>query len=627
MFFTLIERNMTRTFVALCAVGGLWAVILAVLAQAWRMSTVTVEGSLPARSSQAESVLVRPEPPAAPWGLPGGFSFAKVLMGERLAKAAAASVPAWEPFAENEQLLSLTCIFVALIALGMVGARLVACKPRAPAVFDLDRELDQIIGLEPVKERIRELRDELEYDKTLRRAGLPALSDQASLHMVFQGNPGTGKTSVARLVARLFVEMGVLKGTRTGAPFVEVKRSELIGSAVGETEKKTSAVIERARGGVLFVDEAYMLTNRGSNDFGPAAVEEIMNHMQDAEEPIFIFAGYPKEMEQFLLTNPGLQRRIGHTFEFADYDVRDLAKIFTREVRSKELELGSALSEDLLSCILHDYHPTDRSKFNAALITTRFIPEVAKAKRKRTCRSDDARVLGTITLEDVLMVIADHDQSWPRRADDINQRILELATSGSPVAAAAAREVLLDARDKKATVASPAAAAKGQVKLATTRDRAQATTTLSPAAAYNERLRGENERLRGENERLNARLAAGESIAREVTAARKKRELETNQLSASNAKLQEELLKREQEVKQKVSTTTVRAQATATDPYTAAYHVQSGTTAAKFQSVGEAEERGTAGAASLEARVAQESRRADKAEAKARESSREIAER
>ena len=94
--------------------------------------------------------------------------------------------------------------------------------------------------------------------------------------------------------------------------------------------------------------------------------------MQDAEGPIFIFAGYLKEMEQFLLTNPGLRSRIGHTFDFADYDVRDLAKIFTREVRSKNLELGSALSEDLLSCILHDYPP--------------------------------ARVLGTITLEDVLTV-------------------------------------------------------------------------------------------------------------------------------------------------------------------------------------------------------------------------------
>jgi len=390
MFFTLIERNMTRSFVALCAVGGLWAVILAVLAklaQAWRMSTVTVEDL-------------------------------------------------YRDWFECEQLLSLACIFVvALIALGLVGARLIARIPRAPAVFDLDRELDQIIGLEPVKERIRKLRNKLEYDKKLRRAGVSALSDQESLHMVFQGNPGTGKTRVARLVARLLVEMGVLKGTRTGEPFFEVKRSELIGSAVGKTEKKTSAVIERARGGVLFVDEAYMLTNSGGNDFGLRAVEEIMNHMQDAEGPIFIFAGYPQEMEQFVLTNPGLQRRIGHSFDFADYDVRDLAKIFTREVRSKpNLELGSALSEDLLSCILHDYHPTDRSKFNAALITTRFIPEVDEAKLNRTRESDDARVLGTITLEDVLTVIADHDQRWPRRADHIHQRIVELTKSGSPAA-------------------------------------------------------------------------------------------------------------------------------------------------------------------------------------------------
>ena len=147
-------------------------------------------------------------------------------------------------------------------------------------------------------------------------------------HMVFRGSPGTGKTHAARLIAQLLKELGYVHGD-----IVEVQRADLVAGYVGQTALKTRAVINRAKGGVLFVDEAYALTPGSSassgRDFGAEAVQELMRDLTSGD-PVVILAGYPREMERFLGVNPGLSRRFQVRFTFMDYAIGQLASIFVK---------------------------------------------------------------------------------------------------------------------------------------------------------------------------------------------------------------------------------------------------------------------------------------------------------
>ena len=200
-----------------------------------------------------------------------------------------------------------------------------AAKPRPgggpPSVEEfLDAELASIIGLDNVKSQLRSFVRSLRLDQRRRELGLlPAERAPEAHDMVFYGNPGTGKTSVARLVPRLLERIGLLK---PGAPFAEVGRQDLVGAYIGATEERTQRRIDDARGGVLFVDEAYTLTDAGGGrDFGIKALETIMQCMTGADpaRPVFIFAGYRAQMESFLAANPGMARRVAHAFHFDDY--------------------------------------------------------------------------------------------------------------------------------------------------------------------------------------------------------------------------------------------------------------------------------------------------------------------
>ena len=183
-------------------------------------------------------------------------------------------------------------------------------------------ELDALIGLQAIKHDVKELIAFVKVQKLREESGLK--SAPVSLHLVFTGNPGTGKTTVARIIARLYKQIGVL----SKGQLVEVDRSGLVAGYVGQTALKTQKKIEEAMGGILFIDEAYALAKEG-NDFGQEAVDTVLKAMEDNRSDfVVIVAGYTEPMEQFIESNPGLKSRFNKYIEFADYTMEELTAIF-----------------------------------------------------------------------------------------------------------------------------------------------------------------------------------------------------------------------------------------------------------------------------------------------------------
>lgn len=186
-------------------------------------------------------------------------------------------------------------------------------------------KLQNLIGLESVKKEVDEVINEAKIIKEMREKGLP--DDKGSYHMVFTGNPGTGKTEVARLIGSIFRGYGIL----SQGQLVEVDRSKLVASYVGQTASKTQEVVSAAIGGILFIDEAYTLYKESENDFGQEAIDTILKEMEDhRDDLIVIIAGYDEPMYDFLHSNPGLESRFRRTIHFDDYNADELMQIFRK---------------------------------------------------------------------------------------------------------------------------------------------------------------------------------------------------------------------------------------------------------------------------------------------------------
>lgn len=198
-------------------------------------------------------------------------------------------------------------------------------------------ELDALIGLEPVKGLVREVQAFVEIQQRRSRARLA--TEPLALHMVFKGNPGTGKTTVARIFGRMFEAMAVLpKGH-----LVECERADLVGEYIGHTAQRTREAIKRALGGILFIDEAYSLARGGEKDFGKEAIDTLVKAMEDKKDQfVLILAGYSREMEHFLRTNPGLRSRFPIHIDFPDYAPDDLLRIATLMLNQREYRLTEA---------------------------------------------------------------------------------------------------------------------------------------------------------------------------------------------------------------------------------------------------------------------------------------------
>ncbi len=278
------------------------------------------------------------------------------------------------------------------------GAQRAALVAPTRSLTALLAELDQLVGLANVKAEVRRLSSLLQVQQLRAERGMPVI--ETSHHLVFTGNPGTGKTTVARLLSQIYHAVGVV----TEGHLVETDRSKLVAGFVGQTALKTQTALESALGGMLLIDEAYALARGGENDFGLEAIDTLVKFMEDHRDDIAIIAaGYPAEMTDFIDSNPGLKSRFTRAIYFPDYSEDELVHIF--------LQLGDQnqyqLSDDALLRVQHFIaaEPRTRGFGNARFVRNLFETAIAHQAVRLAPLSDPSdEQLTTLTADDIAPV-------------------------------------------------------------------------------------------------------------------------------------------------------------------------------------------------------------------------------
>jgi stage V sporulation protein K len=252
---------------------------------------------------------------------------------------------------------------------------------------DLKKELESYIGLEIVKQEVESLINLVTIQKLRKKNDLPV--EDISLHLVFSGNPGTGKTMIARLMSRIYKVLGIL----SKGHLVETDRSGLVAGYVGQTAIKTSEIVKKALGGVLFIDEAYALTGTTENDYGQEAVNTLIKAMEDnRDDLVVIVAGYPALMRGFIKSNPGLESRFNRFLFFADYSAREMLDIFDMRCKKSGYTLDDE-THKLLEGYLQAFSENNLTFGNARGVRNLFERAVSAqanrlAKQKEVSRDE-----------------------------------------------------------------------------------------------------------------------------------------------------------------------------------------------------------------------------------------------
>ncbi len=266
------------------------------------------------------------------------------------------------------------------------------------AIDDIFLELNSLVGLTKIKQLIHEI---YAYVEIQRKRKIEALNnDNTVLHMIFKGNPGTGKTTVARILGKLFKEMGVLEKGHV----LEIERADLVGEYIGHTAQRTREHIKKSLGGVLFIDEAYSLARGGEKDFGKEAIDCLCKGMEDHRDNlVLILAGYNDEMDWFLQTNPGLRSRFPIQLCFPDYSTKELLEIADMMLQKRQYILSTAAREELRQII--EAKSKNIHNGNARLVRN----IIERCIRRQAVRLIDQKHISredlmTINREDMLLV-------------------------------------------------------------------------------------------------------------------------------------------------------------------------------------------------------------------------------
>jgi stage V sporulation protein K len=276
--------------------------------------------------------------------------------------------------------------------------------PPKEKIEDLLAELDSYVGMDAIKTEVRSLINMVQVYKLRREHDLP--TTDMSLHMVFSGNPGTGKTTVARIMSRIYHSLDIL----SKGQLVEVDRSGLVAGYVGQTALKTQKVIEKAMGGVLFIDEAYALNGKSENDFGQEAIDTILKAMEDhRDDLVVIVAGYTELMDRFIHSNPGLESRFNRFLMFEDYTPEQMVAIFKMQCKKGCYVLAQGTEELVRDFIAEE--SADDSFGNARGVRNLF-EHILVAQNNRLAKMEN------VTRDDLMQILPDDVLSARGKIDE-----------------------------------------------------------------------------------------------------------------------------------------------------------------------------------------------------------------